>query len=46
MIAIVIVEAYEPADASPGTLTHQPTGFAAVLPPMTICPRPVAAEVS
>src|SRR5580692_5430704 len=45
-IAKVTVEVYEPATALAGTFTHHPTGFACVLPPMTICPRPVAAAVS
>lgn len=43
MIAIVIVEVYEPDDALAGTFTHQPTGLAAVLPPMTTAPSPEAA---
>jgi hypothetical protein len=46
MISIVIVDVYEPDEALAGTLTHQPTGFACALPPMTIWPRPVAAAVS
>ena len=46
MTAIVIDEVYAPAIALPGTLTHQPTGLAAVLPPMTIEPSPVFALAS
>lgn len=42
-IAIVTVDVYEPADALAGTLTYQPTGLAAVLPPMTGSPSPDAA---
>ncbi len=42
----LIVEVYVPACAFAGMFTHQPTGWAAVLPPMVICPRPVAAAVS